>query len=136
MPEWFRAIYIQLFYHSPGRKETRKYKIIYQDYLFKFFMQIFRKLCIFTVIHRAVDNTRDILAEGILQNRDQILRFLHTISFGMHAFCIFYKIRIGEIYETVLSEMIHLFPLDQSIAGIVEDQGDKWVLALRAVSNS
>ena len=36
----------------------------------------------------------------------------------MHAFCIFYKIRIGEIYETVLSEMIHLFPLDQTIACI------------------
>ena len=62
------------------------------------------------------------MPEGILQNRDQILCLFHTISFGMHAFCILHEIRIRKIHIAVFSEMINLLPLNQSIAGICEDQ--------------
>lgn len=40
----------------------------------------------------------------------------------MHAFRIFHKIGILEIHKAVVSEVIHLLPFDQTIAGIGEDQ--------------
>lgn len=86
--------------------------------LFKFFLQILGQFRIFTIIHRAVDDTRNLLPESILQNRDQILCLFHTLSFGMHAFRILHEIRIREIHIAVLSKMIDLLPLNQTIAGI------------------
>ena len=80
---------------------------------------------VFRVIHRTVDDHGNFLLEGLLQCWNQILGFLDPVSNGAHALCKFHKIRVGEVHIAVLMVLIHLFPLDQSIAGIVEDQGDK-----------
>ncbi len=52
-------------------------------------------------------------------------RLSRSVSNGAMLSANFTKIRVGEVHIAVLMVLIHLFPLDQSIAGIVEDQGDK-----------
>ena len=46
--------------------------------------QLFGELHVLTVIHLHGDDTGDWLGEGVLQHRDQVLRFFHPVALAVH----------------------------------------------------
>ena len=87
--------------------------------------EVGRELHVFFVVDGAVDDDRFILLEGFFQGRQEIFRLFDAVADGVEAFGEFYEVRIGEVDAFVMAVLHILFPFDEAVAAVVEDEGDE-----------
>lgn len=81
------------------------------------------ELHVFFVVDGAVDDDRFILLEGLSQSRQEVFCFFDAVADGVEAFGQFYEVRIGEVDTFVMAVLHVLFPFDEAVAAVIEDEG-------------
>src|SRR5882762_9764288 len=87
--------------------------------------QSFSQAQIFAIVDRASHDSRHRLAERILEHRLKILRRCNAITAAAEGLRQRGKIRVAEINEGRPPVTLKLFPLNDAVAGIFEDERDK-----------
>src|SRR5437764_8415445 len=87
--------------------------------------QSFSQPQIFPIIDRASHDSRDRLAECVLEHRPKFLRRVDSITAAAEGLRQRGKIRIAEINEGRPPVTFELLPLNDAVAGIFEDEHDK-----------
>ena len=83
------------------------------------------ELHVFFVVDGAVDDDRFILLEGLSQGRQEVFGLFDAVADGVEAFGQFYEVRIGEVDTFVMAVLHVLFPFDEAVAAVIEDEGDE-----------
>src|SRR5919108_2194299 len=87
--------------------------------------QFLREPQVFTIVDRAGHHRRDSLIKRLLKNRQKLLSSGDFIAAATEGFRQRGKIRVAEVYEGRPSVALQLFPFDNAVTRILEDQRNK-----------
>lgn len=86
---------------------------------------MFCEFHVFIVVDGAVDDDWFVLLEGFFQGRQEVFGLGDAVADGVEAFGQFHEVRVGEVDVLVMAVLHVLFPFDQAIAAVAEDEGDE-----------
>src|SRR5258708_29988103 len=84
--------------------------------------QSFSQPQIFAIVDRASHDSRHRLAERILEHRLKLLRRVDPITAATEGLCQRGKIRVAEINKGRPPVALKLFPFNDAVTGILEDE--------------